>query len=394
MNIPGCEPDRTAPVVPIVMDRPRWGEEDRTFFSERMDLFASGRSPSPVDELESRLGALFGRTRVLSASSATIALLIALKGLGIGPGDEVIVSPFSWYQVARAVALAGARTVFADIDFWSFTLDPEKAGRLVNARTRAIVAGNALGHPAAWNRLGELARRHGLILIEDATESFLCEYGGKTTGTLGDLSLFQFGSPHPNRGESAGFLLSDREDWYQSFRYLRNRTLPERFSGVATLHPSMEAQISPATAILCLMSLGVLPHELKRRAFILREYQTRMRSFEGVKDLYRSPEVGMLNSFLYMVHLGTRFSRSSRDAILNDLRQEGIEGVPYCQPLYLERFYIEAGYRKGLAPIAEKLADRAIALPFHPALTAEEIDRIVSVLKDASLNVGAGASIY
>ena len=107
-----------------------------------------------------------------------------------------------------------------------------------------------------------------------------------------------------------------------------------------------------------------------------------------------APEVTDINWFLYLVHLGTRFSRSSRDAIIEDLHVEQVEAAAYCNPLHLQRHYFELGYRRGDFLVTEKVADRAVALPFHTHLTEDEISFIVQTMKDASINVGAGAAIY
>jgi len=125
-------------------------------------------------------------------------------------------------------------------------------------------------------------------------------------------------------------------------------------------------------------------------------YFEHVKSFEGIKDPYAAPEVNVAHWLVYLVHLGTRFSRSACGAIVEDLRQERIEAYAYCQPLHTQRHYVDRdrGNHRGRLPVTEKLADRAVALPFHRHLTEEQIAFIVSTLKDASTNVGAGAAIY
>ncbi len=369
-------------------------EENLDWLGEEMAEAVHQHDEDPAKTLENRIASLFGRAYGLGVTSATQGLLIALKALDIGPGSEVIVSPFSWYQIARAIAINGATPVFVDIDAWTFTIDPQKVEAAITEKTRAILAGNTLGHPADWARLRAIADRYGLLLIEDTTESLFSEFQGQVTGTFGDISIFQFGSPHPNRGESWGLVLTDDRENFQLFRSLRERKLSDRFSSIATCQMPLEAGIAPFHAVLALVSLKRLPLELQKKEMVLRKYVEAMRSFEGVKDLYRSPECGWVNSFLYMVHLGTRFSKSSRDAIISDLMAEGVEAAPYCQPLHLERYFIEKGCRKGMAPIAEKLAERAIALPLSSEIRDGDIERIANVIKDSSLNVGAGSAIY
>ncbi len=377
--------DRTIP-----FDAPQWSAEEEREQTESLGKEASLR---PVESLEARLGFVFGRARALVVPSPSVALYLVLAGLGIGEGDEVVASPFSWFGMARAVPWRNAQLTVSDIDSWSFTLDPEKAARKTGPRTRLLLVGNALGHPADWERFEALARDSAAVLVEDATESLFSEYRGRRTGSFGDLSILAFGSPHPNLGESYAAILTDREDLDLLFRTLRGGDPAVLPSGTPPLLP-LELSLSPGMARLALRSLGRLAAGLKKRALLLSAYQEAMRSFEGVKDLYQSPHVDRVNWFSYMVHLGTRFSVLSRNAIVDDLRGAGIGARPFPAPLHLHPWFVARGSRKGLAPVAEKLAERAIALPFHPGLDPEEAGPIVERLKEAATNVGAGSAIY
>jgi perosamine synthetase len=147
-------------------------------------------------------------------------------------------------------------------------------------------------------------------------------------------------------------------------------------------------------AALGLAQLKRLEEILERRRLIEHYYFKHVSSFEGIKDPYIGPDVTEVNWFLYVVHLGTRFSRSSRDAIIEDLRVEDVEAVAYCNPLHVQRYYFDIGYRRGNFLVTEKIADRAVALPFHTHLSEDQIAFIVSTMKDASINVGAGSAIY
>ena len=133
-----------------------------------------------------------GRRYGISVASGTIGLMVSLRALGIGPGDEVIASAYSWHQIAHAIVLVGATPIFADIDYWSGTLAVDKAAEKITPHTRAIVAGNTNGHPAAWEPFRALAKTHGIKLIEDSTEAIGSRYKGQLVGTFGDLSIFDF----------------------------------------------------------------------------------------------------------------------------------------------------------------------------------------------------------
>ncbi len=156
----------------------------------------------------------------------------------------------------------------------------------------------------------------------------------------------------------------------------------------------MQAWLSDIAAALGLSQLRRLELLLARRKRVERWFHQYVQSFEGIKDPYIAPDVDAVHWFLYVVHLGTRFSRSSRDAIVEDLRTEKIAASAYSQPLHLQRCYFDLGYRRGNLFVTEKVAERAVALPFHAHLGEEQVAFIAGTMKDASINVGAGAAIY
>jgi dTDP-4-amino-4,6-dideoxygalactose transaminase len=168
----------------------------------------------------------------------------------------------------------------------------------------------------------------------------------------------------------------------------------ERNSVSVTSDPALQAQISDISAALGLAQLGRLEEILEKRRTVEHLYTKHVQSFEGIKPPYIAPDVTEVHWMLYVVHLGTRFSRSSLDAIVEDLADEKVEAAPYCNPLHLQRFYVDRGGRRGDLFVTEKVADRAVALPFHCHLNDNQIEFIVATMKDASVNVGAGAAIY
>lgn len=347
-----------------------------------------------VEQFESEFAAYLGRKHAVATSSGTIGLLLALRAMGIGPGDEVITSAHSYRETAHAVALAGARPVFADIDYWAGTLAPDKVEKKIGEKTRAILAGNSNGHPAAWEELRQLATQHNLALIEDSTEAIGSVYKGALVGTFGDCSVFDFSQPGALVCGEGGMVVTDDDERASLLRRLRARKPEERASVVLGAYLPLQAGMSDIGAALGLAQLRRLELLLARRKRVERWYEDYVSSFEGIKPPYVAPDVDQVHWFTYVVHLGTRFSRSSRDAIIDDLRTENIEGQAYSQALHLQRFYFELGYRRGDLFVTEKVADRAVALPFHAHLTEEQVAFIVGTMKDASINIGAGTAIY
>jgi hypothetical protein len=235
---------------------------------------------------------------------------------------------------------------------------------------------------------------HGLGLIEDSTEALGSRLHGQLVGTFGDAALFDFSAPSALACGEGTMVVTDDAALASSIRRHAARRLEERGSVLATGTAPLQAGMSSLTAALGRAQLRRLPELLERRKLTEALYEVHMQSFEGIKPPYAAPDVTEMHWMFYLVHLGTRFSRSSRDAIVDDLNGAGIAAVAYSSPLHLQRLYFESGYRRGDFLVTEKIADRAIALPFHAHLTADEIEFIVETLKDASVNVGAGAAIY
>jgi len=232
------------------------------------------------------------------------------------------------------------------------------------------------------------------VLIEDSTEAIGSRYQDKLVGSFGDCAIFDFSQPGALVCGEGGMVVTDDADVAQALRQHRARRLDERFSVSVTARLPYQVAMSDVTAALGLAQLRRIGDILARRKQVEHFYYDYVKSFEGIKDPYIAPDVSEVHWFLYQVHLGTRFSKSSRDAIVQDLHTESIEAAAYSNPLHVQRFYLDRGHRKGECLVTDKVADRVLALPFHGHLTEEQIGFIVQTAKDASINIGAGAAIY
>lgn len=347
-----------------------------------------------VEHFERQFAQWLGRRHAVAVASGTLGTWLALRALGIGPGDEVIASPYGWHQVAHAVSLTGARVVFADINYWSGCLDPVRAATQVTEKTRAVLAGNVNGHPAAWQALRELATTHGLKLIEDSTEALGSRYQGRLVGSFGDVSVFDFSQPSALCCGEGGMLVTDDDALAMELRYLRSRAVQDRRSVSVGSRVPLQAALSELTAALGAGQLARIDTLLARRKTVETHYLEQMQSFEGIKPPYVAPDVDEVHWMVYTVHLGKRFTASACEQIIEDLAAEFIEAVLYCQPLHQQFHYMQQGWQRGQFPLVERIADRAIALPFHAHLEADHVKFIVKTMKDSSVNVGAGAAIY
>ncbi|MFI4940386.1 MAG: DegT/DnrJ/EryC1/StrS family aminotransferase [Burkholderiales bacterium] len=347
-----------------------------------------------VAAFETEFASYLGRSCGVAAASGTIALMLALRALGIKPGDEVIAPAYSWHQIAHAIALVGATPVFADINYWTGTLAPDKVAAKISDRTRAIVVCNCNGHPAAWSEFRLLAQQHGLKLIEDSTEAIGSRYRDRLVGTFGDVAIFDFSQPSALCCGEGAMLVTDDPELASELHYIRKRALGDRFSIAIASRVPHQAAMSDITAAIGLAQLGRLDDILRRRKRVESYYLEHVQFFEGIKPPYIAPEVDEVHWMLYLVHLGTRFTRTLRNQIIDDMATEEVEAAAWCQPLHQQFFYSSYGCRKGDLFLTEKIADRGIALPLHGHLTEDEVHFIVQTAKDSSINVGAGAAIY
>jgi perosamine synthetase len=335
-----------------------------------------------------------GRRHGIAVASGTLGTWLALRALGIGPGDEVVASPYGWHQVAHAVTLAGARVVFADIDYWSGCLDPVRAAAAVTPATKAVLAGNVNGHPAAWGPLRALATERGLHLIEDSTEAIGSLYRGQAVGSFGDVAVFDFSQPSALCCGEGGMLVTDDDALASELRYLRSRSLADRRSVSVGARVPLQAGMGELTAALGAGQLARLPQLLANRKAVEAAYLAQLQTFEGIKPPYVGPDVDSVHWMLLIVHLGKRFTASALAQIVDDLAAEDIQSVLYCQPLHQQFAYRQQGWQRGQLPLCERIADRALALPFHSHLSHDHLKFIVATLKDSTVNVGAGAAIY
>jgi dTDP-4-amino-4,6-dideoxygalactose transaminase len=382
-----------APEDWLVLSQPDIGEVEAELVQAVLRQPRLSAGPM-VEHFERRLADWLGRRHAVAVASGTLGTWLALRALGIGPGDEVIASSYGWHQVAHAVTLTGARVVFSDIDYWSGCLDPARAAALVGPATRAVIAGNVNGHPAAWQEWRALADARGLKLIEDSTEAIGSRYRGLRVGAFGDASVFDFSQPSALCCGEGGAVVTDDDALASELRYLRGRSLADRRSVSVGARVPLQAAMSETTAALAAAQLARIDNILARRKEVEAHYLDEMRSFEGIKPPYVAPDVDEVHWMLWLVHLGKRFTPSACAQIVEDLATEWIEAVMYCQPLHQQHHYVRQGWQRGRLPLTERIADRALALPLHTQLAPGHVKFIVKTLKDSSVNVGAGAAIY
>jgi dTDP-4-amino-4,6-dideoxygalactose transaminase len=351
---------------------------------ELRDTFArvleSGRfvMGSEVERFEEAAAAVAEARFGIGMSSGTDALLVALTALGIGPGDEVICPSFTFFATAGCIARAGARPVFVDSCPECFNVEAKAIEPLITTRTKAIVPVHLFGQPADMAAILEIARRHGLRVIEDAAQSFGAEYGGKPVGALGDCGAISF-YPSKNLGGfgDAGLLVTNDEELAERARLLRNHGAEEQY-----IHRIVGGNFRLDALQAALLSVK-LPHLAGYTAGRQRhacEYRRLLADVNGIVLPATHPRrTHIVNQ--YTVRVPGR-----RDAFREFLQERGIgTAIYYPVPLHEQACFREFGPYPSL-PVAEALAREVVSLPVFPEMTTEELSAVAGAVREFFCN--------
>jgi len=327
---------------------------------------------------ERRFAEYVGTRHAVAVSSGTAGLHIAAAAAGLGPGDEVITSTFSFVASANAFVYLGARPRLVDID--PVTLMPDAAAirAAVTRRTRAIVTVDIFGNPADADAIAPVARRHDLAVIEDACEAVGSEYRGRPAGALGDAGVFGF---YPNKqittGEG-GMIVTNRRDWDALMRSLRNQGRDIHDAWITHSRIGFNYRMNEMSAALGLSQLGRIDRLLAARRRVAAAYGRRLRAVAGVELPVPLSTTTRMSWYIYAIRLARDLDR---DRVMVELARCGIPTRAYFSPIHLQAPYRERfGFRKGQFPAAEAAARRIVALPFHGKMTGREIDLVAKAL--------------
>ena len=338
-----------------------------------------------VERFENAAAALAGARFGIGMSSGTDAILVALMALGIGPGDEVICPSFTFFATAGCVARVGATPVFADSCPECFNLDPAAVEPLVTVRTKALIPVHLFGQAADMGPILEIARRHGLAVIEDAAQAFGAEYRGRPVGSFGEFATFSF-FPSKNLGAlgDAGLLVTNDAAMAEKARLLRNHGARERY-----FHAMVGGnfRLDALQAALLAVKLPRLPEYTARRQRNAGEYTRAIGELRGGEAEFLPPaahpdRTHIANQYTLRVRPGDRWRRaeSPRNALRRFLEERGIASATYYPlPLHKQECFRACVPHRPL-PVAEALAEEAISLPVFPEMTPEEREAVIAAL--------------
>jgi perosamine synthetase len=368
---------------PIHMSFPDMDEAD---VKAVLEVLPTGRlSIGPkIEEFERAVAAYAGVPYAVGMSSGTAALHVAVKALGIGPGDEVLVPSFTFAASVNVILYERATPVFVDVEPDTYNLDPADLERKVTPRTRAIMAVDVFGHPVEWDRVLEVARRHGLAVIDDSCEALGAEYRGTRLGSLGDAAAFAF---YPNKqittGEG-GMLVTSDERIARVARSLRNQGRAEMGAWLEHERLGYNYRMDEMSAALGVSQLSRLERHVEKRRRVAGMYTERLSRFDWVRPPVVRPHVRM-SWFVYVASLAEGLDRAP---VMEAVEARGVPVRAYFSPIHLQPYIrAECGLTPPELPVTEAVSRRTIALPFHNNLPEEHVERVVTALEQAVAEV-------
>jgi perosamine synthetase len=338
--------------------------------------------PKLVD-FEEAFAQYIGRKRAVAVNSGTSGLFLCMLALGIGPGDEVVTTPFTFVATANSVMMVGATPVFVDIDPVSLNMDAAKIDGAITEKTRAIMAVEVFGNPASFDNICEIAHKHNLILIEDSCEALGSALNARKVGTFGTMSVFAF---YPNKqittGEG-GMILTDDDDLADMCISLRNQGRGKSGGWLDHERLGYNFRLSDINCALGIVQLSRIDEIKAKRKRVARWYQEILGD-DNRLVVPTEPENCDMSWFVFVVRLACEFTLEQRDRVLEGMKDAGIQVGNYFSPAYLQPFVVERlGCKRGDFPVTDSASERTIALPFYNNLTKDDVAIVCSALKES-----------
>lgn len=334
-----------------------------------------------LGEFEQAFAQYIGRNRAVAVNSGTSGLFLALQALGLGPGDEVITTAFTFIASTNCILMVGARPVFVDIDPINLNIDTGQIQAKLTEKTKAILPVEVFGSPAGFDRICEIAHGHGLAVIEDSCEALGSSLNGKKAGTFGNVSTFAF---YPNKqittGEG-GMILTDDADIADICASLRNQGRARDGGWLGHERLGYNFRLSDINCALGIVQLSRI-EQIKAKRRQVAEWYRQMLAEEDRLILPAQPPGCEISWFVFVVRLIDQLAEK-RDKILEQMKSAGIGVSNYFPPVHLQPFIARKfGCKAGDFPVTESVAKSTIALPFYNNLTENEVAIVCGQLKE------------
>jgi len=359
--------------------KPFLGDEEIRAVSDVLKSGFIAQGPK-IEKFEELFAKLCGTKYAVAVNSGTAALHTALKAAGIGSGDEVITTPFTFIATANTILMQGAKPVFADIDGETFNIDPKKIKQNITKRTKAIVTVDLFGHLCDYDEIKEIAERNKLIVIEDACQAINAEYNRKKAGAFGDIAAFSFYATKNITCGEGGAITTGNTEFADESKLLRQhgRSTMQEYDYVGLGYNYRMTDISAAILLEQLKKLDFITKKRIENAAYLSNELGKIKGIKvpvvkkGHKHVFHQYTIKIKDSF-----------RLKRDELIKNLDKKGIGcGIYYSKPLHLCRHIKRLGYKNGDFPVAEESSEQVVSLPVHPHLTKEDLNNIINAFKE------------
>ena len=349
-----------------------------------------------VAELETKLAAYIGCKHCVSCANGTDALLLSLMAYEVGPGDAVFTTPFTFIATAEVICLLGATPIFVDIDPGTYNIDPENLRKVIEEtkqgmgrstggskklNPKGIIPVDLFGLPADYDRINQIAKQHGLFVLEDAAQSLGGSYKGKKLGNVADIAATSFFPAKPlGAYGDGGAIFTNNEAMADRLRSLREHGKgSHKYDNIRI---GINGRLDTLQAAILLPKLEIFDSEIKERQEVAARYT------KAFKDLVQVPHVpdGLLSAWAqYSV------VTEKRDSYLSKLKEFGIPtAVYYPRPLHLQTAFSHRGYRQGDFPVSEHVSERIFSLPMNPYLDSDDQNRIIAAVKKSYEDIARG----
>jgi perosamine synthetase len=367
----------------IPLARPMIGEREEELV---LGVLRSGELSlgSLTPAFEQAFAERVGTAHAIACSSGTGGLHIAVHRLGLGPGDEVITSPYSFVASANVIRYTGATPVFAEIDERTFNVDPDAVRAAVTPRTKAILPVHIFGYPCEIEAVNAIAAEHGLAVVEDTCEALGAQIGDRQVGTHGNPAVFAF---YPNKqmttGEG-GMITTDDPEAARIMRSLTNQGRGDDGGWLIHDRVGFNYRMDELSAAVGIAQLEKLDMMLEARERAAERYGRLLADIDGVQLPYDGPH--RRSWFVYVVRLGDGIDRT---AVMQGLAERGVASRPYLPTIHLQPPYRELGHRPGELPVAERVAASTLALPFYAQLAEDDQEHVAASLREAIAGAAA-----
>lgn len=334
-----------------------------------------------LEEFEQSFVRYLGVKHAVACNSGTSGLHLIWRSMDIGPGDEVITTPFSFIASANSIMFDGGRPVFVDVEPDTWQIDAARIEAAVTSKTKALMPVDVFGSTPDMDAIRSIADKHGLRVLEDSCEALGTRYKGRLAGTLGEAGCFGF---YPNKqlttGEG-GMIVTDDDQVAFLARSMRSQGRDPGAGWLAHARLGFNYRLSEINCALGVVQMRRLEEISAKRAQVAAWYQQALAD-ESRISFQRIPADVQMSWFVMVVRLSDDYTPEKRDDILGGLRKQGIGCSNYFTPIHLQPFYRETWrYKPGNFPITEALSARTIALPFHNKLSESDVQRVASTLR-------------